>query len=874
MAAIEEGEEESATLNLSDTSTLLVKSDACSTLYQQFCEGQQKHNLEEDALDALREFEEICCDHLNILDQIKRQRTSEQVSRFDAPLVSEEALKMLRLERDTWRLARILVGDRVNKSHTHPEESMETGSSGEILSDQQVIEKLYERCESIRQMQLVVDWCEQNFLDDMQSVESEDKIEFYTQGPHYWENTLHSLKTGIGIGGSKIRDDTIESSVMDPDASFHASKTGRIVHELDKEDENRLLRFTFRNIRAGQLDSGIELCQKLGYHWLAGILQAWILHHDPNFSPDATTRLSSTGNARRDLFKFICWSSASTAKNMSLYEKAIYGALSGNATAMLPACPTWMDKLWAYFRSSIDVQVEQELKANRDEKPSSARVSGTLIPSSRTSTELPSEYWSNNKTPFEIYREIEGLLSDHEWGTQEKHYFIVQKFLILNDIDTLLESMIDLLGSEEEISLAKKSFIQSFSTTIVKEELDARHQMLRFFAHIVLFLRSVGLIDNDIRKNYFTVIVEAYVNFLIDQKYIPLVSFYVSKMPTDLHTYLYSKLLKKVTDKQDRKKCLEFARMAGLDVEEITKSVVEKMKESHHTSSHLDNTSTGVDMSLSGILSLPTDEEDRELINGLEWLYLGGQVQYIEMLRQSNGLLRSFILAGKIEAARDVKRRVPSDIIPGVYQAWKKKTGTQELSVELKNQEREYLCFSFFFDALESIQDWIEYLNNTKPQPPPKLTSSKFAEKIAYEQMMKEYEAELKKWKDLLCRRASLTAEKILGVLIFPLGWLRDESSSAPSRREQDVTRTQELATLRKKFVPQLTFILHTVLHTSNLYRSCIEIADIIADEKYQLYAEFAPEQMKDLLRKIQESSTASLTDGGDAFGQDKTNDN
>ena len=87
------------------------------------------------------------------------------------------------------------------------------------------------------------------------------------------------------------------------------------------------------------------------------------------------------------------------------------------------------------------------------------------------------------------------------------------------------------------------------------------------------------------------------------------------------------------------------------------------------------------------------------------------------------------------------------------------------------------------------------------------------------------------------------------------------------SRREEGVSRTQELAALRKRFVPQLTLLLHRVLFNSSLYEECLKIADVIASDQYGLHAEFTSEQLSELLQRITEASISSLNEGLDAFG-------
>lgn len=51
-----------------------------------------------------------------------------------------------------------------------------------IQSDKEIVESLFERDPTIRQIQLVIDWLEQNELDDLQDEAEENKIEFYSEG--------------------------------------------------------------------------------------------------------------------------------------------------------------------------------------------------------------------------------------------------------------------------------------------------------------------------------------------------------------------------------------------------------------------------------------------------------------------------------------------------------------------------------------------------------------------------------------------------------------------------------------------------------------------------------------------------------------------
>ena len=61
------------------------------------------------------------------------------------------------------------------------------------------------------------------------------------------------------------------------------------------------------------------------------------------------------------------------------FETAIYAVLSGNLKSVLPVCHSWYDCLWAYFRTLVDVKVEQEIRLR----------SITF----RKPADLPPQYW-------------------------------------------------------------------------------------------------------------------------------------------------------------------------------------------------------------------------------------------------------------------------------------------------------------------------------------------------------------------------------------------------------------------------------------------------------------------------------------------------
>jgi nuclear pore complex protein Nup107 len=49
---------------------------------------------------------------------------------------------------------------------------------------------------------------------------------------------------------------------------------------------------------------------------------------------------------------------------VSKYERALYGALSGDLQSVLPACETWEDQLWAHINHLLETRIDAHLAGN------------------------------------------------------------------------------------------------------------------------------------------------------------------------------------------------------------------------------------------------------------------------------------------------------------------------------------------------------------------------------------------------------------------------------------------------------------------------------------------------------------------------------
>ncbi|CAG5133756.1 unnamed protein product, partial [Candidula unifasciata] len=624
------------------------------------------------------------------------------------------------------------------------------------------------------------------------------------------ENTLHHLqKRKQGLRSSADRCIT----EMDPDAPLRQKRS---LDDLDQEDDRFFTQHLYIFIRAGQLAKAQELCQACGQPWRSATLEGWRLLHDPNYYTVSSSldMAPVEGNPYRDVWKAVCWRMASEP-DFDCYERAVYGALSGNLHALLPVSSSWMDYLWAYYKVMVDIRVEQEVRLHHH--------------TDRTLDSLPSEFYSDKLLePQEIFKDIAASINETVRLQSENWYHVIQKYVILGDIPALIEVMYSWLQKDRD---------------------SLPGHLVRLMAHIVLFLKTIG---QSCKEELCEAIIEAYVRDLIRDKKRNLTAFYVSTLSQPAQVQWYATFLEDIEDQAERKQCLVWAEDEGLDVGLITKTVVEKVR-LRETKTRLPENSLAQDLTVT--------EEDRTKIDAIEWLIFY-KAHRSEALKQANAIMRSFIVLKKHTAARQTFEKLPLDTIDVIYSQWHLKTGTSELPPADNNAIREYMCIKAYLDAVESFNDWFSLYHQGQPVKPVGTDGGTFTDRVALEHKMKQYRHEYERWRHNLLLQARATRDRIYNVLLFADGgWLVDTSEDA------DESRRHQMSQLRKLHLPGLCLNLHTVLHTTGMYAEALQIADIVASEQHQLYKEFDKESMQHLLTQFSKSSHCLLDENKDPLG-------
>lgn len=181
---------------------------------------------------------------------------------------------------------------------------------------------------------------------------------------------------------------------------------------------------------------------------------------------------------------------------------------------------------------------------------------------------------------------------------------------------------------------------------------------------------------------------------------------------------------------------------------------------------------------------------------------------------------------------------------------------------------REYLCYKAYLDAQEGFQEWFQQFHQGKPTPLDALPAyATFTEKVAYDHKKAQYEAELERWKSTMQHHTKAVKQLLFNVLLFPDGgWLIDANNLTP----RDPLRKHQLDKLRNLCIPKVTLLLLTVMSEMNEHSACIELADVIASEQYKLYTVFSKDAMREIYKKICESSVVLMDQKKDAWGYPK----
>lgn len=377
-------------------------------------------------------------------------------------------------------------------------------------------------------------------------------------------------------------------------------------------------------------------------------------------------------------------------KKLNEFTRAYLGVFCGHLQSLLgPLSNSWFDLLWAYLKVQIDIRVESELRSV----------------STKSYLDMPQEYWGNKMTLEEIFDELSAHKNIPVRDIAKHRMTIIRKYIVLDDVPELMRNVNTWL-----------------------DDLKQDGQMLRFIAHIVLFMRRIERRHPDeIADN----VIRTYVEYLIGQTAEPaLVAYYTAALPGKQQIELYAKYMEDVRETLARKAALDEAFTCGLDINAITPYAVLLIR--------LKQEAADAERQLAGTISAL----DEEKISALEWLTFNSD-QSGDLLWHANALIRTFLAEGKIEGVRRAFNLVPSNVTQAIYTNF----GTKEnLPAKIECSIHEYYCHMNYLAAMDSHNDWLRLYNNKPKEPTLVSANAHFTERMASEHKEQAYLADLERW--------------------------------------------------------------------------------------------------------------------------------
>ncbi|KAH9457702.1 hypothetical protein MJO29_004858 [Puccinia striiformis f. sp. tritici] len=778
------------------------------------------------------------------------------------------------LERNTWQLVQMLYTER-----TAPPQSSSKLVSNPYLPPLKVVNLHLSKSKDLLELSTFRDW--------LYTCPSSTHPAEIRRG--YWPYTKASLKHALQkYPQSDSRRNTAGKAPpfhsMDPDAPLRASsqqtslrpqtlQAGDTVsfvsdpntiqekgelEQLDQEYDRAMVKTLFEYVRAGEMGLALDFCRQCDHPWRAASLAGGQLFHDPPLAdfenespfpedevlPDAESldaalngsrnlppynEVNRSGCLNRKLWKSMCLHMSSN-KSLPTYEQALYGALAGEISSVLPVCYTWEDHVWCHINSIFEHQVDRILESNQlgyywthgalppsnnNEQDASddelitaslqpRNTDRQIIPQRSNEESQPDIKNAMNKAFDKILRSEQTSLAE----SARNPFHVAQMWLAIDKINDLFTSFADRLRTASE--------------DFTREHLS---HLLRFFSHLILFLRSI---NEKVDSEASNAILRGYVQVLEMENKHNLIAFYVAELQPESGVETYAKYLISLGPSADlptRRVALLRALEHGLDLSRVACTAVKLTLQEITRTSVESNREHGLNK-----FSHQLTDKQRVLIRSLEWLIID-PVTYPEALIQANSLIRYFLTAGHPNAAREVVGSIPADVLSVIAQG-KDPLAEPEEGDMMGNTHNAILEFTQYRDFFSCLELHVQ-VNEILSQRP--MTGATSSDLEAFTQALEE-----------MCDHLHAA---VVGILSSE--WLQDLHFNPTENIEEEQEQTSdcrlaELSLIRNIYIPELVFRLHGALAESGTYivtnlRRALDLATLVANESYKNYAEFLP---------------------------------
>ncbi|GAA6058971.1 hypothetical protein JCM10212_001681 [Sporobolomyces blumeae] len=729
-----------------------------------------------------------------------------------------DAVDAWTLERNTWQLVQALYTERLSESAPPADPSSVGSSKNPYTPPLSVVQRIIEGNKDLIELSAIRDW-----LHAIPSALSPAEVRRgYLP---YTKNKVKQLKRT----GAKAPQGLVED--LDPDALLRAggAQEGARLEPDDAAYERALVRTLYEYVRTGQLDLALDLCRQSDESWRSASLSGGRLWSDAALSPEDDVdamdeeqeEKRARGNLNRRLWKTMCRKIAASP-TLDPYERALYGALSGDVSSVLPVCTSWEDVVWAHLNSLFESHLEASLSLSQSGRYWTRTPPSVAPAPDKLDSEDPL-FGSLTQPGTGIRNQLEGVFEKllksekHDLQAAAKNPFHVsQMYLIVDKIGQLLET-----------------FVERLELAAGDTEPETLAHLLRFFAHLILVLR---LLKQPLPAYAANRILEAYVHVLeANDQEENLIAFYASCLEAESAVESYARFLLTFgpdSDVTSRHVALRKSLDHNLSLPAIARRIVTLVLSSALSAPQPPRTSARA-QAVDAYARI--DARQSELIRSLEWLTAEKET-YVDALSQANALTRYFLASDAPHAALALLRSLPSDLLTTCA------SSPASSSPSLQLQIREHLDYISFFTCLDHHLLFAEAWAR-----PPFPLEGKGKERGD----TAKGKLELSQWKEGVQGLVDELWDKAREVLEGE--WLKGEVLEGAAVEDDGTQprRLAELVAIRRLLIPDLVLrVHHALVSTSavlpaNLSRA-FELATIVADERFGLYHEFVPVNDRD----------------------------
>ncbi|KAF5092762.1 hypothetical protein D0Z00_004424 [Geotrichum galactomycetum] len=587
-------------------------------------------------------------------------------------------------------------------------------------------------------------------------------------------------------------------SELDIDAPI---RQGKPISPEDKKYEDALYKYIFELIRSRQFKEAHKICEQTKNYTLALAFRGLDEYYDSQIDGHVLggSAEESTGIQNQMLWRRMCFNLARD-KNLSDYERGIYGVLSSDIGSVVALSDTWEQQLLAYLANLVAAETEDVMRqAGRvDPEVDAIRIPGVAF-----------------KSVKDILQYLEQSAGR---GVQEQSQHVVRLLLsavIKNDIPAFVDALatsIDNLANGRASALGPENTVK----------------ILRVAAHLVIVLKELGL-DVGRPESYFAIIV-AYIEMLQLDNKTELIPLYVSYLEPEEAVTHYSLLLATITDATERKTQLQLAQKYDLDVANTVRQAVKRVFD-EHPEEYIPNGDAIV-------FTPEVSENDKNLIDAVGWYKEAAM--WPDAVRSSVALYRLFLGVGKVQSALRFGNAVSWSLLATRYSAYAIGAEADDDETVLISawEQTEFAEYGRLVECVQQIQAWDRH----------------------YENRARDTRAITSAWKSEGIRLVSEVSDSIHAL---SASWLQGAVPPNGAAATAALVQRLRVWYVPQLLTQLLRILTQAQLANERFLYQAVRLATIVADERLKLYDLFVQSgTLKGFLGGIAEACTDGVAHG------------